>query len=82
MKPDEQAMARLKPGCICMGIKLYRILDAINEGAQSFAEIAEKTGIGAGECGGKRCGRKVAELLQNHGAKPEKEQLIPPRLNG
>jgi len=26
-------------------------------------EVAEKTGIGDGSCGGKRCGRKVAELL-------------------
>jgi len=58
-----QSMARLKPGCICTGVKLVRILEAIDAGATSFAEIAHMTGIGAGSCGGKRCGRKVAELL-------------------
>jgi len=64
MKPDETTLARLKPGCICTGIKLHRILEAIDQGASSFEEIARITGIGRGDCGGKRCGRKVAELLQ------------------
>lgn len=64
MKPDKKIMARLKPGCICMGIKLHRILEAIEQGATSFEEIASITGIGKGDCGGKRCGRKVEELLQ------------------
>jgi len=64
MQPDEQVMARLKPGCICMGIKLYRILDAIEQGATTFEEIALLTGIGQGDCKGKRCGKKVEELLQ------------------
>lgn len=66
MKPDELIMARLKPGCICMGIKLHRILEAIDGGATSFDEIAKLTGIGEGDCGGKRCGKKVEELLQQH----------------
>ena len=60
---SEQAMARLKPGCICTGVKLIRILEAIDAGATSFEEIARITGIGTGSCDGKRCGRRVAELL-------------------
>lgn len=64
MKPDEKTMARLKPACICMGIRLNRILEAVEEGAATFEEIARRTGIGGGDCGGKRCGRKVAEILQ------------------
>ena len=68
MKPDEKMMARLKPGCICMGIKLIKILDAIEDGAKSFDEIAAVTGIGQGDCGGKRCGKKVEELLDGTGA--------------
>jgi len=64
MKPDDQVMARLKPGCICMGIKLHRILEAIEEGAVTYEEIARKTGIGRGDCKGERCGKKVEELLQ------------------
>ena len=65
MNPDEKALARLKPGCICKGIKLHRILDVIAEGAVTFTEIARRTGIGDGACGGKRCGRKVAEILRS-----------------
>jgi bacterioferritin-associated ferredoxin len=64
MQPDDKIMARLKPGCICMGIKLNRILEAIDQGAASFEEIARLTGIGAGDCGGKRCRQKVEELLR------------------
>ena len=63
MQPDERIMARLKPGCICMGIRLHRILEAIDQGAASFEEIARMTGIGRGDCHGQRCGQKVAELL-------------------
>ena len=64
MKPDEKIMARLKPGCICMGIKLHRILEAIESGATTFEEIASITGIGRGDCDGKRCRLKVESLLQ------------------
>jgi len=65
MKPDDKIMARLKPGCICMGIKLIKILEAIENGASSFEEIAGITGIGKGDCGGKRCAKKVKELLSD-----------------
>jgi len=64
MKPDDKIMARLKPGCICMGIKLNRILEAIDQGANSFEQVARITGIGNGDCDGKRCEEKVKELLQ------------------
>ena len=67
MKPDDKILARLKPGCICMGIKLNRILEAIENGATSFEEVARMTGIGRGDCGGKRCGRKVEEVLAEKG---------------
>lgn len=46
-----------------MGIRLHRILEAIDQGAASFEEIARITGIGRGDCHGRRCGKKVAELL-------------------
>ena len=63
MEPDEKMMARLKPGCICKGVKLIRLIEAIENGATCFADVARQTGIGDGSCGGKRCGQKVAELL-------------------
>ncbi len=64
MSTEEEILARMKPGCICKGIKLYRILQAIEDGATSFEEVAEKTGIGDGSCNSKRCRQKVAQLLQ------------------
>ncbi len=64
MATEEEILARLKPGCICKGIKLHRIVQAIENGATSFEQIAKITGIGGGSCGSKRCGQKVAELLR------------------
>lgn len=72
MHPDEKMMARLKPGCICKGIKLIRLLDAIDEGANSFEDVVRITGIGDGDCGGKRCRAKVEELLASAGRKEQK----------
>ena len=60
---EEEILARLKPGCICKGIKLYKIKEAIAAGATSYEEVAAATGIGGGSCNSKRCGEKVAELL-------------------
>lgn len=64
MTTEEEIRARMKPGCICKGIKLYRIIEAIDQGAATFAEVAAITGIGGGSCNSKRCGEKVSELLQ------------------
>ena len=67
MATEEEILARLKPGCICKGIKLRRIIQAIENGATSFEQIAQVTGIGSGFCGSKHCGQKVAELLKGMG---------------
>ena len=69
MQPDEKIMARLKPGCICKGIKLIQLLDAIDNGAGTYEAIARITGIGDGSCGGKRCRAKVQQLLIDRQAK-------------
>jgi len=63
IKPDEKIIARLKVGCICKGVKLIRLIDAIDKGADSFEAVAQITGIGNGDCKGKRCSAKVNELL-------------------
>ena len=47
-----------------MGIKLHRIMEAIENGATTFEEISHITGIGKGDCDGKRCRLKVKSLLQ------------------
>ncbi len=63
MQPDEKMMARLKPGCICQGIKLISLLEALEDGAESFEDVVRICGIGKGDCGGIRCRQKVEELL-------------------
>ena len=64
MEPNDRMMARLKAGCICKGVKLIRLIEAIENGAASFEQVAAVTGIGDGPCQGKRCGAKVQELLE------------------
>lgn len=64
MATEEEILARMKPGCICKGIKLHLIIKAIEDGASSFEEIARATGIGGGSCGSKRCRQKVTDLLE------------------
>ena len=65
MDPNDRMMARLKAGCICKGVKLIRLIEAIENGAASFEQVAAVTGIGDGPCQGKRCGAKVEELLEH-----------------
>ena len=67
MATEEEILARMKPGCICKGIRLYRIIEAIENGATDFEQIAQATGIGNGPCGSKRCRQKVAALLKEKG---------------
>lgn len=66
MATEEEILARLKPGCICKGIKLHKILEAIEAGATSYDEIAKITGIGGGSCKSKRCKAKIATLLDEN----------------
>lgn len=63
MHPDDRTMARLKAGCICKGVKLIRLIEAIDRGARTFEQVAAVTGIGDGPCKGTRCRVKVTELL-------------------
>jgi len=68
MATEEEILARMKPGCICKGIKLHLIIKAIEDGATSFEQIATITGIGSGSCDSKRCRQKVTALLIKRGA--------------
>ena len=72
---EEEMLARVKPGCICKGIRLYKILEAIDGGADSYEKIAAITGIGGGSCKSRRCREKVAQLLEKkHITVPEFER--------
>ncbi len=74
MLSEEEILARLKPGCICKGIKLYKIQKAIDNGATTYEDIVKVTGIGGGSCNSKRCSAKVTELL--HKQKPTDSSVI------
>lgn len=39
MNPDERTMARLKAGCICKGVKLIRLIEAIESGATTVEAV-------------------------------------------
>ncbi|MEN8188610.1 MAG: (2Fe-2S)-binding protein [Thermodesulfobacteriota bacterium] len=69
MASEEEVIARLKPGCICKGVKLYKVIQAIENGASTYEEVARQTGIGGGSCDSRRCGEKVKMLLELHGRK-------------
>jgi bacterioferritin-associated ferredoxin len=70
MEPDERMMARLKAGCICKGVKLIRLIEAIEHGATTVAAVQKACGIGDGPCKGKRCGEKIRELLESYSSQP------------
>lgn len=67
MATEEEILARMRPGCICKGIPLRRIIEALEQGAVSYEQVAQATGIGNGSCGSKRCTKKVAALLHEKG---------------
>lgn len=63
-KKEALIKAKYQPGCICKGIKLFKIMKAIDDGAKSFKEVAKVTGIGNGSCESTRCGEKVESFLK------------------
>jgi bacterioferritin-associated ferredoxin len=74
MELDERTLAKLKAGCICKGVKLIRLIEAIEEGASTFDEVAAATCIGDGPCEGKRCRVKVMDLLERQPPCGQNEQ--------
>ncbi len=67
---DEEIRARFRVVCICKGIKLGRISDAIRAGASTVAEVNRVTGSGSGDCGATRCRPVIEEMLQTGGRPP------------
>ena len=63
MNKEDEILLRMKPGCICKGVKLHVIMQSIADGADSYEKIAKVTGIGHGSCESKRCADKVEKLL-------------------
>lgn len=63
----EEIKARVRVVCICKGIKMSRICDAIQNGASTVEEVNKATGSGNGGCGATRCRPVIEQLLKNGG---------------
>lgn len=58
----------MKVICQCNMIKKATYKKLMAQGMNSMAELQKSTGSGSGECGGKRCGPRLHEML--NGLKP------------
>ncbi|MBM3381005.1 MAG: hypothetical protein FJY29_01010 [Betaproteobacteria bacterium] len=63
----EEIKARVRVVCICKGIKMSRICDAIAKGASTVEEVNKATGSGNGGCGATRCRPVIEQILKNGG---------------
>ena len=67
LTPDE-IKARFRVVCICKGIKMGRICDAIQKkDLTTVAQVNRATGSGDGPCGATRCRPVIEELIQRKG---------------
>ena len=64
---DEEIKARFRVVCVCNGIRMGRLCDAIAAGARTIAEVNRTTGSGSGDCGATRCSPVIEALLRNGG---------------
>ena len=68
LSKEQKAKQMNRVVCICKGITLGKILDALKT-SQTVAEVNSKTGCGSGGCKGERCGPRIKALLDKlHGA--------------
>lgn len=55
----------MKVVCQCRSVKKSTYKKLMSQGARSIAELQKATGAGSGECGGKRCGPRLLEMLSS-----------------
>lgn len=77
----EEIKARVRVVCICKGIKMSRICDAVTNGARTVEEVNRATGSGNGGCGATRCRPVIEEILKN-GGRPLTPQKTDDDFNG
>jgi len=63
----EEIKARVRVVCICKGIKMSKICDAVSKGAKTVDEVNRATGSGNGGCGATRCRPVIEEIIKNGG---------------
>jgi bacterioferritin-associated ferredoxin len=78
----EEIRARFRVVCICTGIKLGAISDAIRAGATTVQEVNRTTGSGSGDCGATRCRPVIEEMLRNGGRAPVGQSSPEPTEKG
>lgn len=55
----------MKVICQCNMVKKSTYKKLIAQGMKSMTELEKSTGAGSGECGGKRCGPRLLEMLNS-----------------
>jgi NAD(P)H-nitrite reductase large subunit len=63
----EEIKAKIQVVCICKGVKMGRMCEAIAKGAQTVAQVHKATNSGDGGCGATRCTPVIEALLKNGG---------------
>jgi NAD(P)H-nitrite reductase large subunit len=71
--------ARVRPVCICKGIKMGKICDAIVSGCLTVKDVNQKTGSGSGGCGATRCTPVILKLIDNKGVPLTSSEFSPPQ---
>jgi bacterioferritin-associated ferredoxin len=64
---EEEIKLRFRVVCICKGIRMGRICDAIASGCSTIKDVNRATGSGSGDCGATRCRPVIEELLRSGG---------------
>jgi NAD(P)H-nitrite reductase large subunit len=59
----EKTKQLLRVVCICKGIPLGKVLDAL-PGCETVQDVNRKCGTGSGGCRGERCGPRIKMLLK------------------
>ncbi|MES2743856.1 MAG: (2Fe-2S)-binding protein [Bdellovibrionota bacterium] len=60
---NEKTKQLLRVVCICKGIPLGKVLDAL-PGCETVQDVNRKCGTGSGGCRGERCGPRIKILLK------------------
>jgi len=63
---EREILDRLKPICLCKGIRKAIFLKHIAAGITGVHELKKATGAGNGPCEGERCTVRIADMLENH----------------
>lgn len=50
--------------CLCKGLTDEMIIEAIENGADTFEKVTEVTGAGTGACRGIRCRQRIEDLIK------------------